>query len=233
MRISMVARGMTAVLGGCLVLSGYATTKGVEESAEAQGTYADAPKALLTGKTEGVAPLLQRMRPVTEAMIADPPPGSWLSWRRNPQAWGYSPLKQIKGHGEETATRLVLGHDRPAHGVAATRARRRDVPEPVLEHRPGTGRERGLVRLAGGHRRGAGLRRRRRSLVNAFDARTGEILWRTRLAVSAQGYPVSYEVNGRQYLAVPAGVALAIPTLTPEIRVPTSGSLLSVFAVQE
>jgi alcohol dehydrogenase (cytochrome c) len=68
---------------------------------------------------------------------------------------------------------------------------------------------------------------------SAFDARTPEILWRTRLAVSAQGYPVSYEVNGRQYLAVPAGVALAIPTLTPEIRVPTSGSLLSVFAVQE
>ncbi len=68
---------------------------------------------------------------------------------------------------------------------------------------------------------------------NAFDDRTGRILWRTRLAVPAQGYPVSYEVIGRQYLAVPAGVALAIPALTPEIRVPTSGSLLYVFAVQE
>jgi alcohol dehydrogenase (cytochrome c) len=69
--------------------------------------------------------------------------------------------------------------------------------------------------------------------LNAFDASTGKILWRTRLAMSAQGYPVTYEVNGRQYLAVPAGVALGIPTLTPEIRVPTSGSLLYVFAIQE
>ena len=57
--------------------------------------YADAPKALLTSKTEGFPSLLQRVRPVTEAMINDPAPRSWLSWRRNPQAWGYRILKQI------------------------------------------------------------------------------------------------------------------------------------------
>lgn len=72
----IVLKSMTVLLGGCLALSGCASGKHVEESAEAQGTYADAPKALLTGKTEGVAPLLQRMRPVTEAMINDPAAGS-------------------------------------------------------------------------------------------------------------------------------------------------------------
>lgn len=68
---------------------------------------------------------------------------------------------------------------------------------------------------------------------NAFDDKSGHILWRTRLAASAQGYPISYEVNGKQYLAVPAGVGLSIPSLTPEIRSPTSGSMLYVFAVED
>ena len=68
---------------------------------------------------------------------------------------------------------------------------------------------------------------------NAFDDKSGRILWRTRLAVSAQGYPISYEVNGKQYLAVPAGVGLSIPSLTPEIGSPASGSLLYVFAVDD
>ena len=42
--------------------------------------------------------------------------------------------------------------------------------------------------------------------VYAYDAATGEILWQTRLVTSAQGFPVTYLANGKQYLAVPAGV---------------------------
>jgi alcohol dehydrogenase (cytochrome c) len=34
-------------------------------------------------------------RPVTEAMLRNPPPGDWLNWRRTDNAWGYSPLDQI------------------------------------------------------------------------------------------------------------------------------------------
>lgn len=33
--------------------------------------------------------------PVTDAMIQDPDPGDWLSWRRTLDSWGYSPLDQI------------------------------------------------------------------------------------------------------------------------------------------
>lgn len=44
---------------------------------------------------------------------------------------------------------------------------------------------------------------------------------------------MSYAVNGKQYLAVPAGVGLAISALNPEIRTPTSGSQLYVFAIDD
>ena len=35
------------------------------------------------------------LAPVTEAMLADPPPGDWLSWRRTRNSHGYSPLDQV------------------------------------------------------------------------------------------------------------------------------------------
>ena len=33
--------------------------------------------------------------PVTDAMLHDPAAGDWLTWRRTPDGWGYSPLDQI------------------------------------------------------------------------------------------------------------------------------------------
>src|SRR5207253_4069609 len=33
--------------------------------------------------------------PVTDAMIQNPDPRDWLSWRRTLDSWGYSPLDQI------------------------------------------------------------------------------------------------------------------------------------------
>ncbi len=33
--------------------------------------------------------------PVTEAMLEDPNPADWLSWRRTLDGWGYSPLDEI------------------------------------------------------------------------------------------------------------------------------------------
>ncbi len=38
---------------------------------------------------------LNRLTPVTDAMLRSPSPGDWLMWRRTYDAWGYSPLKQI------------------------------------------------------------------------------------------------------------------------------------------
>ena len=69
------------------------------------------------------------------------------------------------------------------------------------------------------------------------DARTGDILWQTRLPTSVQGFPVSYAVDGKQYLAVPVGTGGAswnnlVPSdLTPEKRHPPTGNSIFVFAL--
>jgi alcohol dehydrogenase (cytochrome c) len=72
----------------------------------------------------------------------------------------------------------------------------------------------------------------------AVDARTGRVLWRTRLATSVQGFPISFAVDGRQYIAVTTGLGGGSPrlvpnTIAPEIRVPTTGQALYVFALPE
>ena len=38
---------------------------------------------------------LNRLTPVTDEMLRNPPPGDWLHWRRTYDGWAYSPLTQI------------------------------------------------------------------------------------------------------------------------------------------
>ncbi len=42
-------------------------------------------------------------------------------------------------------------------------------------------------------------------VFKAVDVKTGTILWKTRLGTSVQGYPVSFSIGGRQYIAVTSG----------------------------
>jgi alcohol dehydrogenase (cytochrome c) len=68
----------------------------------------------------------------------------------------------------------------------------------------------------------------------AYDVHTGEVLWQTRLGTSVQGFPVTYTVEGEQYIAVPAGVGGGSPRgvpadVTPDIRHPANGNALYVF----
>ena len=44
------------------------------------------------------------LTPVTDAMLADPPPGDWLSWRRTRNSHGYSPLDQVTRHNVANLT---------------------------------------------------------------------------------------------------------------------------------
>jgi len=64
----------------------------------------------------------------------------------------------------------------------------------------------------------------------AFHDETGEILWEINLGSPVVGYPITYAVDGRQYVAVNTGTGAT--NLTPELR-PSRGSNLFVFALPE
>ena len=41
--------------------------------------------------------------------------------------------------------------------------------------------------------------------IRAHDVETGQVLWESRLGTTVEGFPITYEVDGVQYLAVPTG----------------------------
>jgi alcohol dehydrogenase (cytochrome c) len=63
----------------------------------------------------------------------------------------------------------------------------------------------------------------------AFDADTGEVLWEQILNSTAGGFPVSYSVDGVQYIAIAAGGGVNYRSLTREIRQRGGGNTLFVF----
>ena len=65
----------------------------------------------------------------------------------------------------------------------------------------------------------------------AFDHETGEILWEINLGSPVSGFPMTYAVNGRQYVAVSTGYGRFLE-LTPELR-PSFGNNLFVFALPD
>ncbi len=69
----------------------------------------------------------------------------------------------------------------------------------------------------------------------AFDDTTGEVKWQMRLNNVINSFPITYSVNGKQYVAVAVGsgssLSKALATLTPEIQNPDGGSVLWVFAL--
>ena len=74
--------------------------------------------------------------------------------------------------------------------------------------------------------------------VRAYDVATGDVLWETRLIQSAQGFPITYEAGGRQYVAFGTGTGGASWTsmplqMTPEKSRPVGGNALFVFALPE
>jgi alcohol dehydrogenase (cytochrome c) len=73
--------------------------------------------------------------------------------------------------------------------------------------------------------------------INAYDVSGGKLLWQNRLTMSPQGFPITYAAGGRQYIAMPVGGGAAswgttLPILlTPDIKRPSSGNALFVFAL--
>jgi alcohol dehydrogenase (cytochrome c) len=68
--------------------------------------------------------------------------------------------------------------------------------------------------------------------LKALDVNTGGVLWQVRLGAAVYGFPITFSVGGKQYLAIPTGTGnLRTPTriLSPEIYTPTGGNGLYVF----
>jgi alcohol dehydrogenase (cytochrome c) len=72
----------------------------------------------------------------------------------------------------------------------------------------------------------------------AVDVKTGAELWKTRLGTSVQGHPVSFAIDGKQYIAVTTGLGGGSPrdvphVIAPEIHHPANGNALYVFELPD
>ena len=70
----------------------------------------------------------------------------------------------------------------------------------------------------------------------ALDTETGQLLWSTRLPAPAHGYPITYTADGKQYVAIPAGIGVfraLTAVIFPDIYQPPDGQGLFVFSLPE
>ncbi|MCB2072540.1 MAG: PQQ-binding-like beta-propeller repeat protein [Novosphingobium sp.] len=92
----------------------------------------------------------------------------------------------------------------------------------------------GVLATAGGLVFAGGLNRQ----FSAFDSANGDLLWSTRLGNVPSGAPISFAVDGKQYIAVVTGYGTMLSgsylSLVPEIPVPAhSSSSIYVFELAE
>src|SRR5213594_2312848 len=170
-------------------------------------------------------------RPLTEAMLPNPPSGNSLNWRRTDNAWGYSPLDQINRQnvgqlqlawswamddtGANEATPLVYDGimylPNPRGVIQALDAATGDL---IWQYRPqinrpaaaasaGGGEQTSIPRLAQGNAAAGDGRGIQRNIaiygdkifattgdahIVALDARTGKVVWNTKVADPQLGY---------------------------------------------
>ncbi len=71
----------------------------------------------------------------------------------------------------------------------------------------------------------------------ALDDATGKVLWQVRTNNMVNAFPVTYSVNGKQYVAVAtgsgSGLGTSLATLAPQTKNPDGGSTLWVFALPD
>jgi alcohol dehydrogenase (cytochrome c) len=72
----------------------------------------------------------------------------------------------------------------------------------------------------------------------AVDVNTGKTLWKIRLGTSVQGFPVTFSIGGKQYVAVTTGLGGGSPrnvprVILPDVHFPQNGNALYVFTLPE
>ena len=140
----------------------------------------------------------------------------------------YVPGRVFRGMGSRV--KMVPGYDYIGEFVAFNPV----TGERAWEYRPDSGAPMTAAALstAGGLVFGGTADRR----LFALDADNGDMLWETRLNGDISGAPVTFEVDGRQYLAVGAGGRIGQTTSYARltgITLPQGSGVIWVFALPE
>ncbi|MEH6568496.1 MAG: PQQ-binding-like beta-propeller repeat protein [Halioglobus sp.] len=70
----------------------------------------------------------------------------------------------------------------------------------------------------------------------AFDVNTGKVVWDTRVGAPTHGFPITYSVKGKQYVAVPTGMGVfraSTAIISSDIYQPSNGQALYVFSLPD
>ncbi|HET9949340.1 MAG TPA: PQQ-binding-like beta-propeller repeat protein [Longimicrobiales bacterium] len=190
---------------------------------------------------KGIANPEIRHPEIGEEIVVCPHLTGGINW----QSVAYSPLTNaLYVPGNDVCMRYTLNDVHPPVGAHHDSAERTRIPAPGSDGRVGrftavdvrTGRTLWELRQRAGF--GGSVLTTAGGLVfatddarrfRAFDAETGEVLWEQLLNSSAGGFPVSYMVDGVQYVAIAAGGGPNYRALTPEIRQRSGGNTLFVF----
>ena len=69
----------------------------------------------------------------------------------------------------------------------------------------------------------------------AFNSKTGEVLWKTRLGSALHGFPITYSIGKKQYVAITSGMGVfraLTATISPDIYQPENGNAIYVFELE-
>jgi len=67
----------------------------------------------------------------------------------------------------------------------------------------------------------------------ALDAENGKVLWQFQMGAGMRSQPITFEIDGRQYVAIGSGSGGAAVAMVGEPALKTLGSGLIVFALPE
>ena len=136
--------------------------------------------------------VVSNYRTVTDAMLRDQEPGDWLMIRRNYEAWSYSPLAEVN---RDNVRELELAW------IWAMNEGGWNAPSPVVHD--------GVLYVAG-----IG------PVVQALDARTGDLIWEREVSVATTGYSGTSRnlaiYGDRIFLATPDARLVALDARTGE-----------------
>ncbi len=140
----------------------------------------------------------------------------------------------VQGGGGLAASRKFFEMPGTDGNLGKVGAYHADTLEEVWSHQQRASLHTGTISTAGDLVFVGDLDRR----FTAFDVNNGEILWQTRLGTSVQGHPVSFAIDGKQYIAVTTALGGTSPRTVPgviatEITYPRWGNAIYVFSLPD